>query len=259
MTRNIAAAPADYAADAIAALGSRAAALAAFVASDYPARLPEWSAAVVALLSPLPNREAWLHGFADAARDHFAAAGHPPPATLRIGVGWTSGGARAASKVIGECYHPGHASDGVRSIIISTGAGLPDAEAVAAVLTHELAHAALDAGVGHKAPFVKLVRALGLEGKATATVAGDAWRAWAGPVLAALGDYPHSTLTAGETGKKKQSTRMLKAECSCGYVVRLSAKWAAAGLPICGACETRMTCEGVESEGEEEDAYAEAA
>ena len=51
---------------------------------------------------------------------------------------------------------------------------------------------------------------------------------------------------------------MLKAECGCGYVVRLSAKWAAAGLPICGACETRMTCEGVAGE-EDDDAYAEAA
>ena len=204
------------------------------------------------------NRETWLHAFAAVARPHFEAAGHPLPATLRIGVGWTSGGARAANKVIGECYHPAAASDGVRSIIISTGAGLPDAEAVAAVLTHELAHAALEAGVGHKAPFVNLVRALGLEGKATATVAGDAWRAWAGPVLAALGDYPHSTLTAGETGKKKQNTRMLKAECGCGYAVRLTRKWADVGLPICGVCEVRMTCDAIEGEEEGED-YAEAA
>ena len=258
MTRNIAAAPADYAASAIAAMGTRAAALAAFVASDYPARLPEWSAAVIALLSPIPNREAWLHAFADAARPHFEAAGHPLPATLRIGVGWTSGGARAASKVIGECYHPAAASDGVRSIIVSTGRALPDVEAVAAVLTHELAHAALEAGVGHKAPFVALVRALGLEGKATATVAGDAWRAWAGPVLAALGDYPHSTLTAGETGKKKQATRMLKAECGCGVIYRMSRKVAELGLPACGACGGRMTCDAIEGEAEGDD-YAEAA
>ena len=208
------------------------------------------------------NRETWLHAFADAARPHFAAAGHPLPAVLRIGVGWTSGGARAAGKVIGECYHPAAASDGVRSIIVSTGRALPDAEAVAAVLTHELAHAALDAGVGHKGPFVALVRALGLEGKATATVAGEAWRAWAGPVLADLGDYPHSTLIAGESGKKKQGTRMLKAECACGYTVRLSRKWAEAGLPLCGVCpETRLTCDAIDDEGEgdEGDDYAEAA
>lgn len=208
------------------------------------------------------NREAWLHAFTDAARPHFAVASRPLPDTLRIGVGWTSGGARAASKVIGECYHPAAASDGVRSIIISTGAGLPDAEAVAAVLTHELAHAALDAGVGHKRPFVDLVRALGLEGKATATVAGDVWRAWAAPALEALGPYPHSTLTAGETGKKKQGTRMLKAACECGYTVRLTRKWADAGLPICGACGVRMTCDDVsgdDDDADQGDDYAQAA
>lgn len=208
-----------------------------------------------------PNREAWLHAFTDAARPHFASASRPLPDTLRIGVGWTSGGARAASKVIGECYHPSHASDGVRSIIISTGAGLPDAEAVAAVLTHELAHAALEAGVGHKRPFVDLVRALGLEGKATATVAGDVWRAWAGPVLEALGPYPHSTLTAGETGKKKQSTRMLKIECpseGCGMLYRASRKNVDRGLPKCPECDARMVCEACDGEGEGEE-YSEAA
>ena len=200
------------------------------------------------------NRETWLHAFTAAARPYFAKAGRPLPETLRIGVGWTSGGARAASKVIGECYHPQAASDGVRSIIISTGAGLPDAEAVAAVLTHELAHAALEAGVGHKAPFVALVRALGLEGKATATVAGDDWRAWAGPVLEALGPYPHSTLSAGETGKKKQAARMLKVECKgCGYTVRASKKWLEIAVPDCPICREPMLCEGLDGEDGEGD------
>lgn len=200
------------------------------------------------------NRESWLHAFSDAARAHFAAAGAPLPDTIRIGVGWTSGGARAASKVIGECYHPRAASDGVRSIIISTGAGLPDAEAVAAVLTHELAHAALDAGIGHKAPFKRLVTALGLEGPAAATVAGDAWRLWAGPVIAMLGAYPHSTLSAGETGKKKQSTRQLKVECGpCSVIYRMSRATAERGLPDCGVCRSPMTCDSIESEDDEED------
>jgi hypothetical protein len=31
------------------------------------------------------------------------------------------------------------------------------------------------------------------------------------------------------------------------------------GLPDCPVCHERMTCDAVESEGEEEDAYAEAA
>jgi hypothetical protein len=33
---------------------------------------------------------------------------------------------------------------------------------------------------------------------------------------------------------KKQSTRMLKAECpECGYTIRLAKKWAEVGLPSC--------------------------
>jgi Zn-dependent protease with chaperone function len=198
-----------------------------------------------ATASPITNREAWLHAFADAARPLFAAAGHPLPAALRIGVGWTSGGSRAANRVIGECYAPEASADGVRSIIISTGAGLPDAETVAAVLTHELAHAALPHSEGHGRKFRALaLGALGLEGKATATVAGDNWRGWAAPILAALGPYPHAALMGG--AKAKQPTRMIKALCGCGYTVRLSAKWASAGAPLCGVCEARMTCEGVD-------------
>jgi hypothetical protein len=34
---------------------------------------------------------------------------------------------------------------------------------------------------------------------------------------------------------KKQSTRLLKAECSaaCGYGIRITSKWAKVGLPLC--------------------------
>ena len=115
-----------------------------------------------------------------------------------------------------------------------------------------MAHAALPEGVGHKRPFQRLVTALGLEGKATATVAGDGWRAWALPIIEALGPYPHSALSPGG-GKKTQTTRMLKAECPCGYTVRLTRKWALAGLPICGVCDVRMTCEALSSDEEETD------
>ncbi|MEN9419839.1 MAG: hypothetical protein RI988_3460 [Pseudomonadota bacterium] len=198
------------------------------------------------------TREGWLHAFAEAARPRFIEAGHPLPETLRIGIGWGSGGAR--SRAIGECYYGAASADGVRAIIITPGAGMDDAARAADVLTHELAHAALPEGVGHKAPFKRLVTALGLEGKATATVAGDAWRAWALPIIESLGPYPHAALSAGSTGKKKQNTRMLKAECSeCGYTVRVTRKWLDVGSPRCGLCEDapRLICE--DAGGEEGD------
>jgi hypothetical protein len=54
-------------------------------------------------------------------------------------------------------------------------------------------------------------------------------------LLADLGDYPHAALALPV--KTTQATRMLKACCpSCGYTVRLTQKWVAKGLPICGTC-----------------------
>jgi hypothetical protein len=47
-----------------------------------------------------------------------------------------------------------------------------------------------------------------------------------------LGEYPHAALNVGRV-LTPQSTRMLKASCHCGYTVRLTKKWADAGLPCC--------------------------
>ena len=103
---------------------------------------------------------------------------------------------------------------------------------VFATLVHELAHAATD-GDGHGARFVRCVRGLWLEGKPTATVAGETFKKNFANLLDSLGDYPHARLNI-EAVRKKQSTRMLKAACpSCGYTVRLSQYWANQGLPVC--------------------------
>ena len=211
------------------------------------------------------NREDWLHDFAHAARPYFHALGRPLPATLRIGVGWSSGGGRATSG-LGECYYGIASADGARAIIITPGRGMDDASRVADVLTHELAHAALPEGTGHRGPFKALVTGLGLEGPATATTAGPAWHAWADEIISELGPYPHAVLDLGaaggiarpgaggvgggfRTGRKTQTTRMLLAVCEregCGYRVRLTRQWASAGLPFCGVHMARMTCEAIE-------------
>ena len=67
---------------------------------------------------------------------------------------------------------------------------------------------------------------------------GAVWRIARSPVAAAVGPYPH----AAATGKaaQAQTTRLLKASCpDCGYVVRLSRRWADVGLPTC-PCGTEM-------------------
>jgi hypothetical protein len=51
-------------------------------------------------------------------------------------------------------------------------------------------------------------------------------------IIESLGSYPHAKIDYSQ--QKKQTTRMIKAECpNCGYVIRTSKKWADVGLPDC--------------------------
>lgn len=172
------------------------------------------------------TREEWLNAFSKAAAPQFETAGVPLHDKIRISIGFPSGGRRAKS--IGECFYGIASVDGCNEIFIHPTLG--DSSRVADVLTHELIHAALPSGVGHKRPFAKAARALGLEGKPKATTAGPDWHAWADPLLEALGPIPHASLDASQSTKKKQGTRMLKCTCDnpdCQFTFRTTAKWVA--------------------------------
>ena len=92
------------------------------------------------------------------------------------------------------------------------------------VLAHEKIHDAVGHEFGHKGPFRKVAKEIGLEGKMTATVAGQKFIDMASPIITMLGEYPHDELVAPD--RKKQTTRMLKFECdTCGLVYRTSNKW----------------------------------
>ena len=170
------------------------------------------------------SREAWLQAFADASRPYFAAANFPLPPNIRMSIGFPSSGKR--SKAIGECWGEASSEDGNFEIFIKP--TLDSAARIADVLTHELCHAAVGLQAKHGARFRRCATALGLESKMTATKAGDAWRAWALPVIEAFGPLPAAPMRlGGSSAAPKQSTRMLKRECNaCGLTMRLSAKWA---------------------------------
>ena len=73
-----------------------------------------------------------------------------------------------------------------------------------------------------------MARALGLEGKLTATVAGEAFVEAVGPLLEEVGPFPHAALDwAGpRSGPKKQVARLLKVACAaCGLTVRQTRTW----------------------------------
>jgi hypothetical protein len=183
------------------------------------------------------TREEWLIAFTQAARPIFEAEGFPLPRDVRVSIGFTSKGARG--KAIGQCWDSGASADKHFEIFIRPNLQ-GNASRVADVLTHELVHAAVGLKAGHGAKFRKCATALGLTGKMTATVAGEKFHGWAKPILDKLGPFPGDTLNGQDSGPKKQSTRLLKVECSdgCGVVLRASAKVAAMVVGgTCPACE----------------------
>jgi hypothetical protein len=178
------------------------------------------------------NRETWLDSAVQRLRPVFDAAGSPLPEVVKVACGFPSRSALAQSKRrIGECWYPEHSKDKTTTNVLISPT-LDDAVRVLDVLVHECIHAAVGPGVGHKGPFRKLARRLGLEGKMTATVAGPELAKSLGVLASQLGDYPHASLDYSKV--KKQGTRMLKVQCpDCGYAVRTTAKWLEVGVPKC--------------------------
>jgi hypothetical protein len=184
----------------------------------------------------------------------FTPAGHPLPSNLRISVGFPPRGGMSIRKpVIGVCFYQGCSADQVFEIFISPTIG--DGLRAADVLVHELCHALLPEGTGHKRPFARLAYKMGLEGKATATIASAELIATLTPLIAALGDYPHAELHP-MVAKKKQTTRMHKTVCEhCGYVARVAKRWLTIGTPVCPTHGVPMIAEEPEDdEGGEEEA-----
>lgn len=177
------------------------------------------------------NRESWATSLVDHYRARFAALGSPIPARVRVGIGFPRGSRGTGRSAIGMAYHPAMSAD--RAAEVTVAPTLADPVEVAQVVLHELAHHAAGCEHGHKAPFGRLARALGCEGRLTATVAGPEMIAELAPLLDLMGPYPHGRLRT--SGRKKAATRLVKCECpSCGYVLRTTRKWIdEVGLPVC--------------------------
>lgn len=192
------------------------------------------------------TREEWLNFVMDEVRPAFKSHDAPLPTKVRLSVGFTSTGDRG--KRIGECWSPLASGDKHAEIFIKP--DQDDAVRVAGILVHELVHAAVGNEHGHKAPFKRVAVAFGLEGKMTATTEGVAFVDYIKPILKKAGPLPHKRLNAMRSPRKKQTTRLLKTECSeCGYVVRVTAKWLELGAPFCGVrSHGRMVCEDAETE-----------
>lgn len=173
------------------------------------------------------TRESWLHKAVSLMVPLFEAHGYKIP-PIRVSCGWPhSGGTKKNKRTIGQCWAGEASSDGHPQIFISPWLDLPaDPMGVLATLVHEVVHATVGNKEKHGKVFGKCARAVGLEGKLTATVAGAELTVKMLIWLEELGKYPHAKLDLLKSPVKKQSTRMIKMECpECGYVCRTSMKW----------------------------------
>jgi hypothetical protein len=178
----------------------------------------------------MSTREDWLNNAVGEIRPIFQAKGYPLPANIRVTCGFPSRHARSLNRAIGEHWSSNASDDATHEILISP--VVDDPFEVFGILVHELAHSATD-GDGHKGRFPKCAKALWLEGKPSSTTIGSAFRVNFNDLIESLGAYPHARLNV-QANRKVQGTRMLKACCpQCGYTIRLSNKWADAGLPDC--------------------------
>jgi len=183
------------------------------------------------------NREAWLKRAAKLLTPMLEAAGTVPPLNIRYSCGWPS--VRKGGVRIGECWTSTASKDGHFEIFISP--SIDEPIRVLDILLHEMIHAAVGLDCGHKGEFKRVAKAVGLEGKMTATIAGENLKQQLIEICRGLGDYPHAELVEGQrSGPKKQKARLLKVVCpDCEYAVRTTHKWIEVGLPTC-CCGTSM-------------------
>jgi hypothetical protein len=180
------------------------------------------------------TREEWLVAGVNEVRSLFDLNSRPLPKNIRVSCGFPSTALRSGA--IGECWIDSASADGTFEVLIHP--KLADPVKVFEVLIHELCHATAGA-FNHGVRFQGIAKSMCLKpvgsGKHPwkATVGDDDFATVYGDIISSLGAYPHAELKA-DRQIKKQSTRLLKAVCpSCGYTVRLTAKWAAQGLPVC--------------------------
>lgn len=202
--------------------------------------------------SPM-TREQWLMKASELLdTDLFKPAGYEIKARYRVSCGLPSKGAFSAKmRRIGEAWHSSASNDSTCEIFISP--TIADSTLVISTLAHELVHVCVGNEHGHNKVFKACATAIGLEGKMTATTAGEKLTDWAKSFVITYGEFPHAELDKSQ--RKKQSTRMLKASCPsifCSYslqndgkpyVLRGSNRVFNAGVPACPCCGSQMKVE----------------
>ena len=174
------------------------------------------------------TREQWLLVAADMLGSELAQHGAEVP-PVRVSVGFPRG-SHGRAKAIGQCWNATTVADGKPAIFISP--ELDDPVRILDVLLHELIHAAMPLGTGHRKAFSQLAAKVGLVKPWTATTASPDLKERLTKMAKHLGEFDHARVN--DAKRPRQTTRMLKVECpTCGYLVRTTRKMLDIGNPIC--------------------------
>jgi hypothetical protein len=181
----------------------------------------------------IANLALWTDEVVAHWRLRFEELGAPLP-PVRVTMGFPSTGRR--SKRVGECWAAEAAKDGIRNIYIKPTLDNTDSAVIVGVMVHELCHAALTVG-GHGKAFKQLATRIGLTGPMRSTTVGPELAAEIAALLATVGPIPHGALDPALSGRRVQSTRMIKCQCEvCGYTARTTRQWIhTVGAPFCGS------------------------
>jgi hypothetical protein len=180
-------------------------------------------------------------GILAVARVHYLEAAYriirsellpEAPPVDQIALAWSFPSKGARGKTIGECHYAIQGSHETAAIVIHPREWSKEDVEVLAILAHEMVHAALGPGVGHRGPFPQMAERIGLAGKPTATVAGSAFRQFIAKVRESLPPFPVGGIGLAPT--KKAGTRLRLWECGCGVKVRVARDDFAATCDECG-------------------------
>jgi hypothetical protein len=155
----------------------------------------------------------------------FDGSGGKPPANgYRLSCGFPKGGKGGRGATIGMCFSEEVSKDKTREIFVSPVLDQPSD--VLQTLLHEMAHAFLDHGAGHKGPFIVVCKHLGFTKPWTQTPCTDALLAKIKTLAEELGPYPHAAMDPKRV--KKQGTRLILSVCGPNPVTNIGgcgAKW----------------------------------
>lgn len=190
-------------------------------------------------------REQWLDaGIVLLRNEVFLPVEQQLPKNLLVSCSFPDRGAFAKKTVLGQCWYPKKKGDAHQLLVSPT---RNDPVNVLGTLAHECVHTIVGEKAGHKTPFKRTAVVIGLTGKMTSTIPGPDLKKKLEQFARALGPYPHISLLNYRQSKPKQGTRLIKASCPCGYVIRITQKWIdEVGLPDCPACETPLETEETE-------------